>query len=533
MLLPWVMLTGSPPLPTPTGADQHSAAPDSPGEHVSRFLERHEAVLLGILLVSVLVLSILIGRIRPMWFDELFTMLLATQPNLHEFWRAMPADGNPPLLALLGRMLVPVFGHTELSVRLPSMIAFAAACGGLYAFVHYRTSAVAAFFAVSIVLFQPAWFYAYEARPYALLLAFFVLTLVCWQRAASMRNRRVYLAGMAVGIAGAMFSHHIGLAEVGFPIVLGELWRLYRRRRPDWPLYSTFLIAIPVLAVTFPMMYRTRVQLLTLATHRQPKITVHVVLDWLRAVKFSLPTLLSEPSIIVLFLLVLATWVRTPKSRRDLHDARAIAGHEIVAALGAALLIPVTLVLLMVSSNYYNARYGIGCVVGLAILAAFSLARNLPNRRDVVAGLTAVLLLGLILDAKSRMQTMRSDPNLPAVPAQYADQPIATANVFSFFPAWFYGGPEMHARLHFVFDMDTAVADNNALPEASMMLERGRLDAHLDQFLDFVSSNPRFVGYIPPGTGSGIADRIRDAGFSLAPISTPESHLYEVTRNGQ
>lgn len=515
---------------SPTNGEQRSVTGGSPGEQFSEFLERHEAVIVSVLLVSVLVLSILIGRTRPLWFDELFTMLLATQPNLHDFWLAMPSDGNPPLLALLGRLLVPIFGRTELAVRLPSMVAFAAACGGLYAFVRYRASAIAALFAVSVLLFQPAWFYSYEGRPYALLLAFFVLTLVCWQRAASLRNRRVYLAGMVIGIAGAMFSHHVGLAVVGFPILLGELWRLYRRRRPDWPVYATFLIAIPVLATTLPMMYRTRVQLLTLALHRQPKITVHVVLDWLRGVKFNLPTLLSEPSLAVLLILVLATWIKPPRRREYGSEEAEVPGHEIAAAAGASLLIPVTLVLLMLSSNYYNCRYGIGCVVGLAILAAFGLARNLPGRRDVIAGLTIVLLLGFAADARTRMQTTWGDPNLPPVPAQYADQPVVTANVFSFYPAWFYGDPETRSRLHFVFDMDTAVTDNNGIPEAAMMLERGRLDAHIDQFRDFIASYSRFVAFIPPGTGSAIADHIRGAGFSLTPIGRPDSNLFEAAR---
>lgn len=517
--------------PTECAAPRRSPAPVlTPGERACRIFEAHQAVGLSLLLAGVFLLSAWVSHVRPFWFDELFTMMLATQPTLHAMWEGMPADGNPPLMDLLVRGSIHVLGANNFAARVPSMLAFVAACAALYLFVRRRTGAVGGLLAVSVVLFQPAWAYSFESRPYALMLAFFMITLLCWQRATMPGPRRLYLAGIAFGIVGIMLSHYVGLVVVGFPLLLGEAVRFARRRKPDWPMYATYLTALPMLAITFPMMHRTRAQLLTLAIHHQPKITVHVILDWLWDVKVNMPTILSAPMLIALAVLIVVTW-------RGWFDRNAceicIPAHEIAAAIGASLLIPVTLFLLMFSSNYYNCRYGIVCVLGFGILAAFGMARNLPRQRDVTAALILLLLAGFVLNAKAWHNSEAYIPTLPVVPAAYAGQPVVMTNVFTFYPAWWYGSPQQRRDLHFLFDMQTAVLDNYAIPETALMLERGHQTMHLDQFADFVAMHDRFVAYVPPqGVGSELAPRLEESGLQLRPIGTPGGNFYEVTRGG-
>ncbi|HUD23862.1 MAG TPA: glycosyltransferase family 39 protein, partial [Acidobacteriaceae bacterium] len=184
----------------------------------------------------------------------------------------MPSECNPPLYPLLARLAIRLFGLTDLSVRMPDILSFLAALAGVYVFVRRECGVVFGLLAVVLIFSEPGWTYSFEARPYGLLLAFLMLALVSWQSAANAaeatppRPRRLALAGMVVGIVGSILSHGIGILEVGVPLLLGEAVRLYRTRRPDWPVFTTALAAIPALAIILPMMRRTS-NLLLIYTH--------------------------------------------------------------------------------------------------------------------------------------------------------------------------------------------------------------------------------------------------------------------------
>lgn len=62
------------------------------------FIEENEFAILGILLILVTVFSLLRSHHKLFWYDEIFTIIVASQPNFHSFLAAMPAEGNPPLI---------------------------------------------------------------------------------------------------------------------------------------------------------------------------------------------------------------------------------------------------------------------------------------------------------------------------------------------------------------------------------------------------------------------------------------------------
>ena len=72
--------------------------------------------------------SLFLSYYRPYGFDEILAMMIASQPNLHSFASAMPADASPPLMDLLIRGMIHLFGPTNVAGRIPSIFAFAAAC---------------------------------------------------------------------------------------------------------------------------------------------------------------------------------------------------------------------------------------------------------------------------------------------------------------------------------------------------------------------------------------------------------------------
>src|SRR5262245_65490298 len=135
-----------------------------------------------------------------MWNDELFTFYTSRLPKVSDIWGALltGADQIPPLFHLITRAAFALFGVNSLSVRLPEVLGFWVMSLCLFRFVSKRSSALYGFAAMLVPLITVAYDYAYEARPYGLVLGFCGLALLCWQSAAEGHYRKLPLIGLAV-----------------------------------------------------------------------------------------------------------------------------------------------------------------------------------------------------------------------------------------------------------------------------------------------------------------------------------------------
>lgn len=195
---------------------------------------------------------------RNFWFDEIFTFYISRLGSIDQILQAVPPDGNPPLYYLLASLCLRLIGESELAMRLPSIAGFTFAMLGVYVFVRRRCTALPAFFALFVLGTAAVKQHAGDARPYALVLGFTMLALLCWQTASERRSHRTMaLVGMTAGIAGAIASHHFGIFQVGIPLAAGEFWRLFSRRRIDLPLYAAGAAGASMLLVTVPFALRT------------------------------------------------------------------------------------------------------------------------------------------------------------------------------------------------------------------------------------------------------------------------------------
>src|ERR1700733_12739861 len=135
------------------------------------------------LLVFYIVLIAYANR-RHLWHDELYTFYIAQASSLSDLWQDLRLDLNPPLSYLLARAAMRVAGKTGFAVRLPSMVGFFAGSLCLYALVGRRLQATGyGLLAVLVFWSTPAFYFATEARPYALVLGFFGLAMLAWWRA--------------------------------------------------------------------------------------------------------------------------------------------------------------------------------------------------------------------------------------------------------------------------------------------------------------------------------------------------------------
>jgi uncharacterized membrane protein len=158
-------------------------------------------------------------------------------------FRAIPADGNPPLYFLLARFCLRLPIRTEIALRLPSIVAINVAAVMIYIFVRRKADRIFAFFAVSIFLGSFLGRYgAVEARPYSLVVCFTGIAIFCWQSADNVGKRRYALAGVVLSTVGAILSHQYGAIYVAVPLLAGEGIRTLQRRSFDAPMFAAILV---------------------------------------------------------------------------------------------------------------------------------------------------------------------------------------------------------------------------------------------------------------------------------------------------
>ncbi|MCU1257544.1 MAG: putative rane protein [Bryobacterales bacterium] len=222
------------------------------GERWCEKLDRRPNLIVAFLAAAYLVM--LFSPIqRRLWYDELFTYHISLAPGLDRFIdEVRKLDLNPPLIYVVTRAWRRLAGDNEAVLRIPMAIAYFGASLGFFAFIRRRVGALWACVSVLLVWSSPYFVFATELRPYALLLGFFSLTLLCWDLAAREQLRPIAWAGIVVGGLGMMFSHVFAIFWLG-AIYLAELVRTYRNHRIDWPMWSALLLPLISIVTYFRM----------------------------------------------------------------------------------------------------------------------------------------------------------------------------------------------------------------------------------------------------------------------------------------
>jgi hypothetical protein len=149
--------------------------------------------------------------------DEAMHFLEASQASLGLAYQAALTNAHPPLFILLLYFWRGV-GHSELILRLPSVLAGTACCWLTYLWLKLVTERKAAFFGLLLMAFSPALIrLSAEVRQYGLLLFFIVACLYLAELAV--RENSVWLIVLfSFSLYGALLVHYSGLL---FAFVMG------------------------------------------------------------------------------------------------------------------------------------------------------------------------------------------------------------------------------------------------------------------------------------------------------------------------
>jgi hypothetical protein len=187
----------------------------------------------GILLVKA-------GR-QHFWYDELLTFHVSSLHPFSLLWKALwaGADGMPPSyygIVQLARMFP---GDPHIILRLPSVLGYILTLLAVYWFAQKRLGALVGLSAVLLIILSPFRLNALEARSYTLLVAFFAVSAVIWQRVGETRLKTPLLA---VFLALAVSCHHLAIIGLSAFVMAEFTWTLLSRRI-RWGVWASLVVA--------------------------------------------------------------------------------------------------------------------------------------------------------------------------------------------------------------------------------------------------------------------------------------------------
>jgi hypothetical protein len=386
------------------------------------------------------------GR-RYVWFDELFTFDIARASTLARMWEMIRNfDANPPASYFLSRWSMSIFGQNPWGLRMPSIIEFYLGSIAVLFFVRRKAGLAFALLAVLIIWASGAFFYAVEARPYALLFMSAAFLLLGWDTATHAQDRKLAVWVVALASLG-MFSAHAFAPFSLLPFLAAEAMRFWRRRKPDYALWAALLLPAVAMILYIPL------------------FETYKLILFPKAFQASLPRLaeyfydsVSSLSLTLLVALIAAMVVAGPGGNQAKGSKLRAEDYVLFSVF---VLIPalLTIVLIHRQGAFWD-RYAITTQIALYAGFAIWLARRCGfSRRAGYAGYAASLIMVSLVMQRDVLQGLRNTTpaNEDALASVRPDLPLVDASELTFFEMNHYESPQLLSRLYYLRDRDAAV----------------------------------------------------------------------------
>jgi hypothetical protein len=478
--------------------------------------------LLGLYALFVTVWATLSSLVKPFHFDELCSWYVARQPSVREMWQALAAgaDVNPIGFYVITRFFDDLVSPAAIGHRTPAIIGFLLMGLGLFVLAERRGGPAAGAIAALVPFSTFAVTYAYEARPYGLVLGCTSMALLCYVSAVERRARPVALAGFVVFLAVALSSHYY--AALLIPLFgAAEVARSARSHRADLAVWACLAIVCIPLAFHAPLIRALSIYSGRFWEVARPSDLLFIYLDLTR----------SRLLVIVVIGFVLWRWTaRGAGERLTVLFERA----DVLAAL-ALTAFPAAAVVGGLVANGFTARYALPGVVGIAAtlgLLAGNVWRERPAAAVALATLLALTPVGLMLEAVGSSLGGNVPPSVPeSIVRRTESLPVVVASSHDFFQLAHYAPPALQSRLVYVADPDRASAILGIYTDDRVLLGfAGRTPIRIERYESFISRNPQFLLYVPSwGAKVWIDWQLIKDGADIRLVDVEEGHLYLVS----
>jgi hypothetical protein len=476
---------------------------------VAGWLERRSRLLSFAILVYMLLAAIGIASREILWSDELITALTSLMPSFSAIWRfyASGYGNTAPMQSLVGHLGVMLPLPTEISVRLPFILAYLCMCLGIYAFVRRRYPAGYALAALAMPVVLPNLYsFMTYARAYTLELGAAGIALYCWQKASEGEARPWTVFGIWLSLAAAT-AGHVYSVFLFVPFAAAQAVHDKSRGRLDWPVWLALLLYpigfLPMLpgALHASAFYRKNFHgKPSLRSFEEPYREIYTSYGW----------------VVVSLLLILAVWLlwRELRNRSGVKEQPAAAGgftraEWILAGLLA--LLPVYEVLAAMVIGVWEYKFCIPFCIGLILVITAGFAEIFRRRAEAgamaliavavcaVAGQGHAVLNGIDellrparVSARARAQVM-SAPAIQRI--LESDLPVAM-DYFNQSGFDYYGGPKLGQRLYvpIIFtDSDDPKYKFTLTGQQLTTLFARAFPIQTGQIDDFIAQHPHFL----------------------------------------
>lgn len=438
-------------------------------------------------LCAYFVITFLTSR-RYFWHDELYTLYIATAPGWSWFWRELQLDLNPPLSYLAVRASTALFGQSGYAVRLPSILAFLAGSLCLWRYVSVRLDRWYGLLAMLVFWASPFFYYATEARPYALVIGFLGATLLCWQHVTEPGRSFLWVVGLGLAVAGMMMSHLMALFYV-FPFCVAEAIRLYESRKLDFPVWVALLAPCALPFFWLRLMSRFEASVFPPAF----RASLHKVAE----AYYGSLKLEALPLLVALGL----AWLLAAQARTEKRPRPRIRLTDLGLMLGLVAIPLLVNLALMRSHGAYFDRYGSPLAFGYALAFAFLLASHTARNRATPITASAVLLLFVLgfnlgPGLKQSVWARRGEPSTEQSMEQIEPKlPLVAASGLTFLEMDHYANQQTVDRLYYLTDRELALHYANATIFEGMpgLKAYFPIRAKIVPYHEFVAAHPDFL----------------------------------------
>ena len=465
-------------------------------DDLAAWLASHPWALLPVLVVLYLHI-ILQTRTKNLWHDEIFTYYIAQAPTFMQMLQwTRQIDLNPPLYYISARACFHLFHPSSFAVRLPSMIGYFIAVICAYLFMRCRLGPLYGMIAALIVMSAGFNGYAYEARPYAMVLGFLGIAAIGWQGATEEDKTGRWLDFVLLGIGGfgMLLSHVLALVAYG-AFFFAEAIRLAIRRKADWPLWLILIVPLPSCILYFPLIQSHGVSVFPYSFQAP-----HQLLN-----AYS-PLWANVDSLLAITMILFASINKKPSLSACLTNRFQLFWPDVALASGL-LLVPleITLVFMRLHSAFFP-RYGMPSLLGVAILVPYWLGWwTNASRRAALIG-AVVFIFGvlppaaIVQDLRHSMKLKNTDTALSgevAIPLTkiHSDLPFVDASGLTFLEMNTRENAGFLSRVYYLEDKqaDIQYAHATIFEIFPALIGKFPISANIASYHAFIEQHPRFI----------------------------------------
>ncbi|HXR32551.1 MAG TPA: hypothetical protein VN830_02495 [Verrucomicrobiae bacterium] len=496
----------------------------------SPFAEMLALFALAALVVYATARNICHALVKPLWYDEICTLLIAQQKHLSTLWQAVAhgADGQPLTFYLLERAAAAIIRNENLAYRGVSILGFAVLLVCLFVAVRTRKGSPIALVCAAIplvtILFDML---AVEARGYSLLVACIAFAFVCYQRVPA--RRWVILLGLSLVLAE---SFHYFAIFAFLPFFLAEATHYGLTRRFRWGVWIALFSGFVPLACFWPVLSAFQKYY---GRHLWSKPTLELALNsysWFFLTPEDNPGLYLAAIAGVAVLFTMLAAVR--KTSRGERPAGAPV-HELTLVLGLLSLPLVGFAVAAIAHSAMTSRYMVPSILGFSLALGFALP-TLRRWGFLLPAVSAALLLYVLVPQERQFWAAYTGKFISPAPfvqefvtaGGHADLPVIISDAHDFLQLQHYCDPRWRRRFVSVLDPERAVVyTGNDSADKQLAILRQYTSLPIYDFQPFLAEHPQFLVYSSGGGlgGDWWPGRLKKEGFKLQNVSVRPREL--------